>query len=216
MTSAAERSGRDPRDIALMGVSKFQPIEAICAAFNCGLKLFGENRVQEREEKSALWTGDGAVWHMIGHLQRNKVRKAVALFDCIESVDSVELADSIERIISENIEVLYPILIEVNVSGESSKEGVPPEVVFVLLEDILERCPHLTVEGFMTIGPNVSDRRAIRESFVSLRNLRDEARKRFGIPLPHLSMGMSGDYEIAIEEGSTIVRVGTGIFGLRH
>jgi pyridoxal phosphate enzyme (YggS family) len=228
IASAAARSGRRPDNIALMGVTKFQPAEAVIAASELGITLFGENRVQEREEKSLSLTGltglpeNGAEWHMIGHLQRNKARRALALFDCIESVDNIDLARAIERIINENIDGCeyakgaYPILIEVNVSGEDSKEGVSPEACLALTEDILKDCPHLNIEGFMTIGPNVSDERAIRESFASLRDIRDAARRITGLPLPHLSMGMSGDYEIAIEEGSTIVRIGTGIFGSRR
>ncbi|MDR1471380.1 MAG: YggS family pyridoxal phosphate-dependent enzyme [Synergistaceae bacterium] len=222
IASAARRSGRRPEDVALMGVTKFQPLDAVIAALEQGVTLFGENRVQEREEKSPGLPEGGAEWHMIGHLQRNKARKALALFDCVESVDNADLARAMERIINENIErleymgVAYPILIEVNVSGEGSKEGVPPKDCLSLAEEILGSCPHLKVEGFMTIGPNVSDERAIRESFASLRNLRDSAAVRLGIPLPNLSMGMSGDYGIAIEEGSTIVRIGTGIFGSRH
>jgi pyridoxal phosphate enzyme (YggS family) len=225
IASAAERSCRRPDDIALMGVTKFQPVEAITAASELGVKLFGENRVQEREEKSLSLPNplkNGAEWHMIGHLQRNKVRRALALFDCIESVDNIDLAHAIERIINENIDgceyakAEYPILIEVNVSGEVSKEGVSPGACSALTEDILKDCPHLNIEGFMTIGPNVSDERAIRESFASLRDMRDAARRISGLPLPHLSMGMSGDYCIAIEEGSTIVRIGTGIFGSRR
>jgi pyridoxal phosphate enzyme (YggS family) len=231
IASAAERSCRRPDDIALMGVTKFQPAEAIIAALELGVKLFGENRVQEREEKSLSLPDlpntpntpkKRAEWHMIGHLQRNKARRALALFDCIESVDNIDLARAIERIINENIDGCeyakgaYPILIEVNVSGEVSKEGVSPGACLALTEDILKDCPHLNIEGFMTIGPNVSDERAIRESFASLRDMRDAARRISGLPLPHLSMGMSGDYCIAIEEGSTIVRIGTGIFGSRR
>jgi pyridoxal phosphate enzyme (YggS family) len=221
LASAARRSGRKPDDILLMGVTKFQPIESIYFAIEAGLVLFGENRVQERDEKNSKWEGTKAEWHMIGHLQRNKARRATELFDCIESVDSIELAAIMERALNEGPEAeqrtgVYPVMIEVNTSGEKSKHGVSPENCFALMEDIAVKCPHIQIAGLMTIGPLTSDEKIIAESFSLLRKLRDEARKKLGFPLPHLSMGMSGDYAVAIEEGSTIVRIGTAIFGGRH
>ncbi len=223
--TAASRAGRSESDIALIGVSKFQPVESLRLAVGCGIEILGENRVQERAEKHeklakspemATPAGEPVRWHMIGHLQRNKARKAVELFDCIESVDSVELAVALDRIVAEKNGARYPILIEVNTSGEAAKNGVPPEGCFALIESVLRDCGHLSVEGLMTIGPLSEDERAIRASFALLRSLAEDARTRFGIALPHLSMGMSGDYEAAIEEGSTIVRIGTGIFGPRQ
>jgi uncharacterized pyridoxal phosphate-containing UPF0001 family protein len=141
LASAAAASGRKPDEIALMGVSKFQPAESILTAFGCGLRLFGENRVQERESKSASLGGIQAEWHMIGTLQRNKARKALALFDCIQSVNDAALAADLERIIAENPEETkfarpYPIMVEVNVSGEEMKQGVAPEKCFALIDNI--------------------------------------------------------------------------------
>jgi pyridoxal phosphate enzyme (YggS family) len=220
---AAARAGRDPEDISIVGVSKFQPIEAIYAAVDCGVTLLGENRVQEREEKSAAWAGGPAVWHMLGHLQRNKARKALELFDCIQSVDSYDLASTLERIIKERIDGggcdagrRYPILIEVNASGEDSKSGVDPDGCLGLVERITDGCPHLGIDGLMTIGPLNGGEAETRASFALLRRLGAFITERAGIMIDQLSMGMSGDFEAAIEEGSTMVRVGTGIFGARR
>jgi pyridoxal phosphate enzyme (YggS family) len=222
LASAARESGRRPEEISLMGVTKFQPLESIYAARDFGLVLFGENKVRERDEKNGSWEGPNVEWHMIGHLQRNKARKAIELFDCIESVDNIDLACTLERIIEEQKEAdeslspAYQIMIEVNVSGEDSKQGIMPEKCFALIEDIAVKCSRLEIKGLMTIGPLTKDDRQIGASFAALRKLRDEARKKFGFPLPHLSMGMSGDYAVAIEEGSTIIRIGTAIFGERN
>ncbi|MDR3164730.1 MAG: YggS family pyridoxal phosphate-dependent enzyme [Synergistaceae bacterium] len=221
LSSAAAASGRKPNEIALMGVSKFQPAESILAAFECGLRLFGENRVQERESKSAFLGGIQAEWHMIGTLQKNKARRALALFDCIQSVGGIELAVALERIIGENPEettfaLPYPIMVEVNVSAEDTKQGVAPEKCFALIDNIAVKCPHIKIYGLMTIGPLSEDEKKIRDSFRTLRNLWEGAKKRFDFPMRHLSMGMSGDYAIAVSEGSTIVRIGTAIFGARN
>lgn len=216
MADAAGRAGRATSEIALVGVSKFQPLPALYTALDCGIALFGENRVQEREEKAAAWTRGPAEWHMIGHLQRNKARRALQLFDCIESVDNLDLAAALDRILSEGEAKRYPIFLEVNTSGEETKNGVAPEQLFPLIDSVLERCPRLDVVGLMTIGPLTEDEDAVRRAFASLRVLAEGARERFGLPLQELSMGMSGDYEAAILEGSTIIRIGTGIFGARH
>ena len=219
---AAGRSGRRPEDVKLMGVTKFRPLEAIYAARNAGLSLFGENRVQELEEKRAAWEGPDVEWHMVGHLQRNKARRALELFDCIQSVHSIELVGALERIIRESddsggrLKSPYPIMVEVNVSGEISKQGVIPEKSFALIDYIAVKCSRVEVTGLMTIGPLTGDDGIIRAAFARLRQLRDSARERFGLELPHLSMGMSSDFELAILEGSTIVRVGTSIFGQRE
>jgi pyridoxal phosphate enzyme (YggS family) len=220
LSSAAAASGRKPEEIALMGVSKFQPAESVLAASECGLSLFGENRVQERESKSASLAGIKAEWHMIGSLQKNKARRALAMFDCIQSVDDIALAETLERIIGENPEETkfarpYPIMVEVNVSGENTKQGVAPEKCFALIDNIAVKCPHVEIYGLMTIGPLSVDERKIRDSFRTLRELKEEAKKRFDFAMRHLSMGMSGDYAAAIGEGSTIVRIGTAIFGAR-
>lgn len=213
--ASAERAGRSAADITLIGVSKFQPMEAIRTAAECGIEIFGENRVQERAEKLG-GLGRPVSWHMIGHLQRNKARKALELFDCIQSVDSLDLARALQRILSEKNSAPYPIMVEINTSGEPSKEGASLDDCYELLEGIISECPALSVEGLMTIGPLTDDVAAVRRAFALLRSLRDGANERFGIDMPHLSMGMSGDYEVAIEEGSTMVRIGTGIFGPRH
>jgi pyridoxal phosphate enzyme (YggS family) len=221
IADAAAKSGRNPKDILLMGVSKFQPLESVYAARDCGLVLFGENRVQEREEKTARWEGPRVECHMIGHLQKNKARKALELFDCIESVDSLELALIIERVTRERSETpgftggRYPVMIEVNVSGEETKHGAPPEKCFALIDEIAVKCPHVEIKGLMTIGPRAGDEKSTGAAFGMLRKLRDDARERSGLVLEHLSMGMSGDYTLAITEGSTIVRIGSALFGAR-
>jgi pyridoxal phosphate enzyme (YggS family) len=203
-----------------MGVSKFQPAEAILAAFECGLSLFGENRVQERESKSAALSGIQAEWHMIGTLQKNKARRALALFGCIQSVDDMAAAETLERIIRESpgetkFARPYPVMVEVNVSGEDTKQGVAPEKCFALIDNIAVKCPHVEVCGLMTIGPAGGDGHKIRDAFRALRELKEGAEKRFDFAMNHLSMGMSGDYAAAISEGSTIIRIGTAIFGAR-
>ena len=219
--SAADRSGRSSDDITLVAVSKFHPVEQLYMALDCGITILGENRVQEREEKASVWARENPRWHMLGHLQRNKARKALELFDCIESVDSLALALTLERIIKENRESgtftddSYRVFIEVNTSGENSKEGAAPEGALKLVEEVLAGSPNLKIDGLMTIGPLAGGEREIRRSFSMLRELRELVRKECGIECRHLSMGMSGDFEMAIEEGSTLVRVGTGIFGER-
>lgn len=215
MEAAAARSGRGPKDIRLMGVSKFHPLEMMAEASQF-VDLLGENRVQEAEGKRAGWpAGNKTPWHLIGHLQRNKARKALSVFSAIESVDSLDLARALDRILAETKADPYVIYLEVNMSGEASKDGMQPGDAEQILDQIRQSCPRLLVDGLMTIGPNVDDPAAIRKSFANLRELREKLRSSSGLALPELSMGMSGDFETAIEEGSTIVRVGTAIFGPR-
>ena len=215
MEAAAQRSGRNAGDVRLMGVSKFHPLEMMKEA-SAFVDLLGENRVQEAEGKRAGWPAENKTpWHLIGHLQRNKARKALAIFSVIESVDSLDLARMLDRILAETNAVPYVIYLEVNMSGEASKSGMAPTDAERILDQIRDYCPHLSVEGLMTIGPNVDDADSVRRSFVNLRELREKLRSSAGLALPELSMGMSGDFEAAIEEGSTIVRVGTAIFGPR-
>lgn len=215
MEAAAQRSGRNAGDVRLMGVSKFHPLEMMKEA-SAFVDLLGENRVQEAEGKRAGWPAENKTpWHLIGHLQRNKARKALAIFSVIESVDSLDLARMLDRILAETNAVPYVIYLEVNMSGEASKSGMAPTDAERILDQIRDYCPHLSVEGLMTIGPNVDDADSVRRSFVNLRELRERLRSSAGLALPELSMGMSGDFEAAIEEGSTIVRVGTAIFGPR-
>ncbi|MDR0648536.1 MAG: YggS family pyridoxal phosphate-dependent enzyme [Synergistaceae bacterium] len=220
VAEAAKRSGRGEEDVTVIGVSKFQPLDALYMALDCGITIFGENRVQEREQKAAAWTRERAEWHMIGHLQRNKARKAVELFDCIQSVDSLELALTLDRIVAEKASSglkagPFVIMIEVNTSGEGSKSGVSPEGCLALTEKIISECHNLLACGFMTVGPLAGESEA-RRSFALLRALAEEADARLGLKARHLSMGMSGDFEAAIEEGATAVRIGTGIFGARR
>jgi len=215
MEAAAQRSGRNAGDVRLMGVSKFHPLEMMKEA-SAFVDLLGENRVQEAEGKRAGWPAENKTpWHLIGHLQRNKARKALAIFSVIESVDSLDLARMLDRILAETNAVPYVIYLEVNMSGEASKSGMAPNDAERILDQICDYCPHLSVDGLMTIGPNVDDADSVRRSFVNLRELRERLRSSAGLALPELSMGMSGDFEAAIEEGSTIVRVGTAIFGPR-
>ncbi len=216
IASAARGSGRRPEDIKLMAVSKFHPLEMMLSA-SAFVDLLGENRIQEAIRKHQGWPeGNGTQWHLIGHLQRNKARKALEIFSVIETVDTLDLARVLDRILAETDTPSYPVYIEVNMSGELSKEGVEPSEAEYLLERILKYCPRISVEGLMTIGPNTDDTAAIRKSFEGLRIMRDALSRSFGLSLKELSMGMSGDYEIAIGEGSTIVRIGTAIFGPRQ
>jgi len=219
MEDAAKRAGRAPGAIALMGVTKTQPAELIREAYQAGLRLFGENRVQEFSDKSEL-VGDlhGADWHLIGHLQSNKAAKAAGLFASVDSVDSLRLAEKLNEAAQKNARKLG-VLIEVNVGGEEAKSGVAP--VSREFEEILraaERLEWLEIRGLMTVPPFLQNAEDVRPFFKTLRGIRDEVAKRKlpRVGMDELSMGMSHDFEIAIEEGSTCVRVGTAIFGVRH
>jgi len=218
IAAATRRTGRDPKHIALMAVSKTHPPERIREAYEAGLRLFGENRVQEFASKiGALQNLPDAEWHMIGHLQTNKAGKTVELFNAVDSVDSLKLAEKLDaaaRQIGKNLSVL----IEINVGGEAAKSGVAPDSP--ALEELLLAAPRLErlmFHGLMTVPPFTDDQRAARPYFQKLRELRDAiaARKLPGVSMDVLSMGMSHDFEVAIEEGSTCVRVGTAIFGER-
>ena len=200
---AAQRSGRRPEDVLLIAVSKTFPAERVAAAIAAGVSALGENRVQEAKEKIRQ-LGHPVPWHLIGSLQTNKVKDAVALFDVIQSVDRLDLARELDRRATKPIDVL----LEVNVGEEASKGGFSVADVKPALDAIAE-LPQLRVRGLMTIPPAVSDPEAARPSFRLLRELRDET------GLTELSMGMSADFEVAIEEGATMVRVGTAIFGAR-
>jgi PLP dependent protein len=211
---AAKRAGRNPDEITLMAVSKTFPVESIREAYTAGLRVFGENRVQEFTGKAdALRALSGTEWHLIGHLQTNKTAKAAELFDAVDSLDSVRMA---ERLNASGKGL--PVLIEINVGGETAKSGVAP--ASNELENILQgalRWPNLKVSGLMTIPPYAEDPERSRPYFRQLRQIRDSiaARNLPGIALEILSMGMSHDFEVAIEEGATCLRVGTAIFGER-
>jgi len=210
--SAALRSGRKPDDVELVAISKTYPAEMIQEAAEAGQVLFGESRVQEALIKIPSLPSH-LRWHFIGHLQSNKVRKVLPHFELIHGVDSYGLARDIDRIGAET--GLFPrVLLEVNVSGEGSKHGFVPEALERDLEGLLAM-PRLQVEGFMTMAPYAAEAEASRPYFVALRELRDRLSTTTGIPLTTLSMGMSGDYEVAVEEGATLVRVGSAIFGNR-
>ncbi len=217
IVQAAERVGRRSDEITLVAVSKTKPVELIKLAYELGLRDFGENRVQDALPKIAEFRHAGlqsVTWHMIGHLQRNKVTKVVGSFDSVQSVDSLQLAQALNAHANE-LEVRLAVLLEVNVSGEVSKEGMTPEETSKLAQQIVA-LPHLDVQGLMTIAPQVQDPEEVRPVFRALRMLRDDLRKR--VPQSawqHLSMGMTDDYCVAIEEGATIVRVGRAIFGER-
>jgi PLP dependent protein len=218
IAAAARRAGRSSNEVALMAVTKTFPPERIREAYNAGLRLFGENRVQEFEGKAGpLCDLGGAEWHMIGHLQTNKAARAAELFAAIDSVDSVRLAQKLNTV-AEQLGKRLGVLIEVNVGGEAAKSGVAPDSQE--LEEILQAAPrfeHLEFRGLMTIPPFTEDPQASRPYFQQLRRLRDQiaARRLPGVGLSVLSMGMSHDFEVAIEEGSTCVRLGTAIFGER-
>ena len=209
IAKAARRAGRNPGEVELVAVSKKQPAELIREAVDAGQLLFGENRVQEAMVKIPSLPGS-LRWHLVGHLQSNKIRKALPLFELIHSVDSAELAGEIDRIAGET--GLFPrVLLEVNVSGEGSKHGFRPEQLERDLETLLA-LPRLQVEGFMTMAPLAPEAEAAKPFFAGLRELRDRMAARAGIPFGILSMGMSGDFEVAVEEGATLVRVGSAIF----
>ena len=210
--AACGRAGRDVNSVLLLAVSKTHPAETIQAAVNCGQMFFGENKVQEAKAKIPMCPGK-ARWHFIGHLQSNKVRDAVALFEMIQSVDSLALAREIS-LRCEQAAKTMPVLIEVNVAGEASKFGYPPEKLVRELPE-LKRLPRLEIHGLMTVPPYVTDAERARPHFRRLRELKTKCEEILGAPLPHLSMGMSGDFEVAIEEGATTVRVGTALFGPR-
>ena len=213
IAAACRRVGRNPEDVEIIAVTKTHGAETVDEAWRAGLRIVGENKVQEAAWKKPA-SVSGPEWHLIGHLQGNKVRHALELFDFIHSVDSVKLADRID-FIADSIGASPRILLEVNVSGEKSKSGMRPEDVEPALRHIMESCPRLTVEGLMTMAPFSENPEDARPYFRRLRELRDSLEASLGIGLPRLSMGMSGDYEVAVEEGATWVRLGTVLFGER-
>lgn len=210
IVAACERSGRDPGTVLLLPVTKGHSAEVVEAAAGLGLRVFGENKVQEAKAKIPLCSSR-LQWHMIGHLQSNKARDAVQLFSMIQSIDSVSLAEEVNKW-AEKLGKRVPILLEVNTAGEASKFGFGLENLPV---EEINRFPRLELQGLMTVAPYSPTPERVRPYFQKLRQLRDECSDRLGAPLPHLSMGMSGDYEVAIEEGATIVRIGTALFGPR-
>jgi pyridoxal phosphate enzyme (YggS family) len=212
ISSAACRCGRDASDIELVAVSKTYSPEKILEALDAGQLLFGESRVQEARVKIPLLPVKTR-WHFIGHLQKNKIRQALPMFEMFHGIDTPQLARDMDRIADE-CGARPRVLLEVNVAGEASKFGFSPDALRRNLEELLG-LKRLQIEGLMTIPPFVEEAEISRKYFAALRNLRDELQESFRVPLGQLSMGMSHDYAVAIEEGATIVRVGTAIFGER-
>jgi pyridoxal phosphate enzyme (YggS family) len=209
---AAAKSGRSTDDVELVAISKTHPAEKVREAVEARQALFGESRVQEARAKIPELSSN-IRWHFVGHLQKNKVRQALPLFEMIHSVDSLTLAQDINRIAEE--EGLYPrVLLEVNVAGEGSKFGFAPDTLRKQIEALLE-LPRLSIEGLMCIPPVAVESEDSRRFFVQVRKLRDSLENEFNMKLPQLSMGMTQDFPIGIEEGATLVRVGTAIFGER-
>ncbi len=212
---ACERSGRKRDEVTLIAVSKTKPIEDLKEAYDCGARFFGENKVQEITEKYPQMPQD-VKWHMIGHLQRNKVKYIVDKVAMIHSVDSLRLAQAIQSEAAKH-QLVVPILIEVNMAGEESKFGVSKEEALPLIQQI-SALENVHIEGLMTIAPYVDDPEENRWVFQEMKKLSIDIREKNidNVDMYVLSMGMTGDYEVAIEEGATMVRVGTGIFGSRN
>lgn len=212
LEAACERANRNPAEVTLMAVSKSHPPEAVATAASLGIRVFGENKVQEARTKIPLCPAH-LEWHMIGHLQSNKCRDAVQLFRMVQGIDSLRLATELDKAAAKASRTL-PILLEVNVAGEASKFGYHPDQVLRDLTE-LNRLPRLELHGLMAIPPYTPDPSRTRVWFQSLRELRERCQQALGAPLPHLSMGMSHDFESAVEEGSTLIRIGTALFGER-
>jgi len=210
--AACDRCDREPNSVTLLAVTKGQPPEIVRAAADLGLMLFGENKVQEAKAKIPLCPGR-LRWHFIGHLQSNKCRDAVELFEMIQSVDSLSLAQEINQR-AESAAKTMPVLLEVNVAGEASKSGWQPDRLLAELKEINAQ-PRIEIHGLMTVPPWSAEPEKVRPHFRRLRELKLECEQILGAPLPHLSMGMSGDFDVAIEEGATMVRIGTALFGPR-
>lgn len=222
IAEAAARAGRDPEGVEIVAVTKTVPVDRIQAAVAAGFRTFGENRVQERQAKAAdldatsTWpAGEAPRWHLVGPLQSNKVRRAVELFDVIETVDSLDLATRLDRVAGElRPGRPMPVLLQVNVDADDAKSGFKPEGVERDLASILD-LPNLAVGGLMTVGRQVDVAEAARPTFVALRALSERLRPRHPALGDALSMGMTDDYAVAVEEGATVVRIGRAIFGAR-
>ena len=213
--AAAIRAGRAPAEIKLIAISKTHGASVVREALNAGVTDLGENRVQEADHKINGVGRDAARWHLVGHLQTNKARRAVELFDVIHSIDSVALVERLERLCVVTKRPELPVLVQVDLAGEAAKSGVEAASLPTLL-DALTRCDRVKLIGLMTLPPFFEDTECTRPFFRALRDLRDklQAERHFSGP-GELSMGMTHDFEVAIEEGATMVRVGTAIFGER-
>jgi pyridoxal phosphate enzyme (YggS family) len=212
VAEACARTGRDPRSVRLVAVSKTVPAAGVAEAIAAGQTLFGENRVQEALAKMSA-TGPGATWHLVGHLQKNKARQAAGAFELIHGIDDRELAVELDRRAAAKA-IRQPVLVQANLAGEATKSGVDEEGLMPLLAEV-SGLPHLDVRGLMIIPPPDANPEASRPWFRRLSELRDRAVSLLGRPLPELSMGMTDDFEVAVEEGATLVRVGRAIFGER-
>jgi pyridoxal phosphate enzyme (YggS family) len=212
MAAACARGGRAPETVTLIAVTKGQPPEAVAEAAKLGLALFGENKVQEAKAKIPLCPGR-LHWHLVGHLQTNKCRDAVQMFEMIQSVDSLHLAQELDKR-AEQAARTMPILLEVNAAGEASKFGYSPERLLAEFNQI-NTLARLEIHGLMSVPPWTPNPEKTRPLFRELRALKDQCEQLLGAPLPCLSMGMTGDFEAAIEEGATMVRIGTALFGPR-
>jgi PLP dependent protein len=215
MAAAALKAGRRAEEITLIAVSKMHPAEAIRAAYDAGVRHFGENRVQEWEGKRAGLGDLGATWHLVGHLQSNKAARAASVFHTIDSVDDLALAQRLDRARNEaNPTQKLRVLLEVQIANETAKSGAQMDEAPALAENVATLA-HLELTGLMCIPPFLEDAEKVRPYFRRLRELRDQVAKKMGHALPVLSMGMSHDFAVAIEEGATEVRIGTSIFGER-
>ena len=212
ISAACDRAGRDPGSVRLIAVSKTVPIAGVAEALAAGQTHFGENRVQEALAKMAE-AGPGATWHLVGHLQKNKARHAVGAFALIHGLDDRELAFELDRRAAAR-STRQPVLVQANLSGEATKRGSDEDGLLPLLTAVAD-LPHLELRGLMIVPPPVDDPELSRPWFRRLKQLRDRAASLLGRPLPELSMGMTDDFEVAIEEGATMVRVGRAIFGER-
>ena len=217
MARAAERAGRSAHDVTLVAISKTFPAAAIRAAWESGIRQFGENRVQEWESKHNDVADLSATWHLVGHLQSNKARRAAGLFHSLDSVDSLDLARRLDAALREDPhsgQRKLRVLLEVRLAPEDTKNGVEPSDLEALARGVL-LLPRLELAGLMCIPPPADDPQEMRPHFRRLRELRESLRASLGVPLPTLSMGMSHDFEVAVEEGATEVRLGTALFGSR-
>jgi pyridoxal phosphate enzyme (YggS family) len=210
ITRSAERAGRDPGEVLLVAVTKTLPVERIREAIGLGLTTFGENRVQEALPKIEEIGPADLDWHLIGHLQTNKVKFIEGRFRMVQSIDSVGLAEALEH----RLESPLDVLIEVNVAAEPQKTGASPADLPAVARAV-NRAQHLRLRGLMTVAPMVADGEQVRPVFRELRSLRDTTSQQLGVPLPVLSMGMTDDYPVAIEEGATMLRLGRALFGSR-
>lgn len=214
IAAACRRSGRNPAEVRIVAVSKTHPAAAVAEAIAAGVDAIGENRVQEAAAKRPLVPAT-VPWHLIGPLQRNKARLALDTFEVIQTVDRAPIADRLEQLAAER-EVCLPAFLEVNIAGEESKHGVPPPAAHALLEHVVTRCPHLSLRGLMTVPPFSPEAERVRPHFAALSRLAEQLSHWAGIARLELSMGMSDDFEVAVEEGASWIRLGRALFGDRR